>query len=418
LLGSIPALAVLALAPRGVRAFDGGNPIGPVGGAAPCSSGADCGAGEICVNGGCQTLSSVSASQPAAGGELPVAAETPAAGEAPGAAPTVPPGTTPPATTAPGETPAAGGVGGLISAEQPLAARIYAGTCGNLGADAAYQLIDIGPLGAGAASGQQAPVGSPLAIPARFSTTVVNAKLADLVASDFAVDIRLDAADPATSIACGSVGGVIGGQISAEELAIGLRERNQSGNAGVAWFREQNDRTVVDVFVAQGLQEGAATGGILAPPAQTSTQAQPAETATATPEATAAAEATAAPNATPEPTGAVPTVPPEEAAMTPTVTVIQAPSPTPGAAPSGTEAAAQAATPTALNVQAGDRLVTTTDVNLRAAPNTDAAVVTILAAGSQVEVTGPPQGEWIPVRDVSTGRRGFVSSEFVQRVTA
>ncbi|HET7092516.1 MAG TPA: hypothetical protein VFI22_03535, partial [Thermomicrobiales bacterium] len=164
LLGAIPALAALALAPRGVRAFDAGNPIGPVGGAAPCSSGADCAAGSVCVNGGCQTLTSVSGEQPAAGGELPVAAETtPAPGVAVEAAPT---SAAPAATSAaPAETPAAG-VGGEISAAQPLAARIYAGTCGNLGPDAAFQLIDIGPLGAGATSGQQEPVGSTLAIPA------------------------------------------------------------------------------------------------------------------------------------------------------------------------------------------------------------------------------------------------------------
>ncbi|HEU5434066.1 MAG TPA: hypothetical protein VFU81_20520, partial [Thermomicrobiales bacterium] len=292
LLGAIPALATLALVPRGVRAFDGGAPIGPVGGAAPCASGADCAADEVCVNGGCQTLASVSAEQPAAGGELPVAAETtPVPGVATvEAAPTsaAPAATTATATTAPGETPPTG-VGGEITAAQPLSASIYAGTCGNLGADAAFPLIDIGPLGGTAASGQPAPVGSTLAIPARFSTTVVNTTLNDLVGADFAVDVRVDAADPATSIACGSIGGVLGGQISASELAIGLRERNQSGNGGVAWFREQNDRTVVDVFVAQGLQEGASAsiGGILAPPAQTTTQPQAAPTAT--PAATEAA---------------------------------------------------------------------------------------------------------------------------------
>jgi hypothetical protein len=386
LLGAVPALAALALVPRRVRAFDGGNPIGPVGGAAPCASGDDCAEGEVCVNGGCQTLTSVSGGQPAAGGELPVAAETtPAPGVATVEAPP---------TTAAGQTPAAG-VGGEISATQPLSASIYAGTCGNLGADAAFKLIDIGPLGAGAAtSGQPAPVGSTLAIPARFSTTVLSTTLKNLVGADFAVDIRVDAADPATSIACGSIGGVIGGQISASQLAIGLRERNQSGNAGIASLREENNRTVVDVFVAQGLREGASTsiGGVLAPPAQA------APTSTPTTEATAQA-----------------TTPPateEQAAMTPTVTVVQAPSPTPGAAPAG-------ATPTAaVNYQVGDHLLTTTDVNLRAAPNTDAAVVTILGTGAELEVTGAPQGDWIPVRDVTSGRRGFVAAEFVQPLVA
>ncbi|HEU5432840.1 MAG TPA: SH3 domain-containing protein, partial [Thermomicrobiales bacterium] len=107
----------------------------------------------------------------------------------------------------------------------------------------------------------------------------------------------------------------------------------------------------------------------------------------------------------------VPATSAEQAALTPTVTVIQAPSPTPGAAPAGTPTAA-------VNYQVGDHLVTTTDVNLRAAPTTDAAVVTILGTGADLEVTGAPQGDWIPVRDVATGRRGFVSAEFVQPMTA
>ncbi|HET7093401.1 MAG TPA: SH3 domain-containing protein, partial [Thermomicrobiales bacterium] len=211
-----------------------------------------------------------------------------------------------------------------------------------------------------------------------------------LVGADYAVDVRVDAADPATSIACGSIGGVLGGQISGTELAIGLRERNQSGNGGIAWFRQDNDRTVVNVFVAQGLEEGAAIGGVLAPPAQPTAAATSAPTTEATAEATTATQA--------------------QAALTPTVTVIEAPSPTPGAA---------AATPAAAaNYQVGDHVVTTTDVNLRAAPNTDAAVVTILGTGADLEVTGAPQGDWIPVRDVATGRRGFVSAEFVQPMTA
>jgi excinuclease ABC subunit A len=83
--------------------------------------------------------------------------------------------------------------------------------------------------------------------------------------------------------------------------------------------------------------------------------------------------------------------------------------PTPAAAP----AADAAATPTAATFAEGATIVTTDDVNLRASASTDAAIVAVLGAGVPLEVTGATVDGWVPVRDPSTGRRGYVTLDFV-----
>jgi hypothetical protein len=73
---------------------------------------------------------------------------------------------------------------------------------------------------------------------------------------------------------------------------------------------------------------------------------------------------------------------------------------------------AEAATGFAMNAT----IVTISEVNLRAAPSTDAAVVGILPAETELTITAPPADGWIPVRDPATGRRGYVTEEFVTLV--
>ena len=350
-LRGLAMLAAMGVAPGVAQAFDGGPlPVQPAVGGTGCNSGADCAAGEICLNGACASRELTGAGTT---GQLvgePATSQTPAAGGAPSTTPVTVPETVP-------QT----GVGGLIQPGQPLPARIYAGRCGALGAEPAFQLIDVGAI-EGTEAGET-PQGALTAIPAEFSTTVVNAPLADLLATEHAIDIRVDDADPATSIACGDIGGPVEPGTDGDELAVGLQERGQSAYSGIGWLQSEGERTLVRVFLARGLEsEGAA----------------------------AAPQAAVAETAVPE------------------------------AEPAVVEAAQPAGTPVvgpATPLGAGARVITSIDVNLRAEPAEDAEVVTILGQGVELEVTGTPVNGWVPVTEPSTGQTGFVSDQFVTLVT-
>jgi hypothetical protein len=353
-LRGLAALAAVGFAPGVARAFDGGvAPVTQAVGGVACTSGADCAAGEICLNGVCaprDTTGTIPVSQP-------TGVET--AGQISGE--TVPGGTTP---VTPPETTPVGGVGGLIQPGEPLPARIFAGRCGNLGAEPAFQLIDVGSVEG--VEDDETPEGALTAVPAEFSTTVVNTTLADLLTSEFAIDVRVDAADPATSIACGDIGGPVEAGAAGNELAVGLQERGQSAYSGIGQLQDEGDRTLVRVFLARGLSD--ADAALVAQPA-------------------AAADTAEAPAA-------------EEA---PAETVVE-------------EAPQVAGTPVVgepTTLGAGTQVVTTIDVNLRAEPSEDAPVVTILGQGVELEVTGAPENGWVPVVEPSTGQRGFVSDQFI-----
>jgi hypothetical protein len=151
---------------------------------------------------------------------------------------------------------------------------------------------------------------------------------------------------------------------------VGLQERGSSAYSGIAWLQSESDRTLVRVFLARGLDEGA--------PVSVAQEAEVTAETTAVP---AAADATADPAETPAAEAA-------QAAATPVVGAI---------APIG----------------AGSTVVTTIDVNLRAEPSDDADVLTILGEGVALDVTGSPADGWIPVTDPASGQAGFVSDQFI-----
>ncbi|MFN8591527.1 MAG: SH3 domain-containing protein [Thermomicrobiales bacterium] len=341
----LAAVALVGVMPRAAEAFDGGGlaPVTTAVGGVACISGVDCASGEICLNGACTPREPALVGQSGSG----TATGTTGGGTAP---------------TTPTETPS--GVGGLIQPGAPLPARIYNGRCGQLGAEPAFQLIDVGSL-EGVEEGET-PQGALTAIPAEFSTTVVNTSLNDLIGADFAIDVRVDDADPATSIACGDIGGPIETGASGEQLAVGLQERGQSGYSGIAMLQQEGDRTLVQVFLARGLSGGESVTVAQSAPAEPTTEQA------AAPEATVAAESA-------------------PAAATPTVG-------------------------TAAPIGAGSQVVTTIDVNLRAEPADDAPVLTILGTGVELEVTGSPANGWVPVLEPASGQRGFVSDQFVSIV--
>jgi hypothetical protein len=347
-LRGLAALGALGFAPGVARAFDGGvGPVQPAVGAVACTSGADCAAGEICFNGACaprDTAGTIPVSQPTG---------TEAAGRVTEG--TVAVGTTP---VTPPETAPVGGVGGLIQPGEPLPARIFAGRCGALGSEAAFQLIDVGSVEG--VEDEEAPQGALTAIPAEFSTTVVNTTLADLLAAEYAIDVRVDSSDPATSIACGDIGGPVEAGAAGNELAVGLQERGQSAYSGIGLLQDEDDRTLVRVFLARGLDD--ADAALVAQPAAPAEAEQPAE----------------------EPV--LEEIP--QVAGTPVV-----------------------GEPVAM--EAGTLVVTTIDVNLRAEPTEEAPVVTILGEGVELEVTGAPENGWVPVLEPASGQRGFVSDQFI-----
>jgi hypothetical protein len=61
----------------------------------------------------------------------------------------------------------------------------------------------------------------------------------------------------------------------------------------------------------------------------------------------------------------------------------------------------------------GTKVVTTDDVNLRAEPSADAAVIAVLPGGTTVTVTGAAQDDWLPVENPATGDAGWVAAQFL-----
>lgn len=211
-----------------------------------------------------------------------------------------------------------------IAAAAPRGATIFRGTCLEDGGESAFALL---PLGSGRATAGTPTAnaadlaGLPSAIPGQLSVTLVDTTLDGLLGTPHGVRILSDESAEATVIACGDIGGRPGGQTTDEDLVFGIRERNGSGYAGVAWLRGDANRTLVHLLLAPGLH-----GGGIGTPLR----------------------------------------------------------------------------------------VTEDDVNLRAGPSTDAAVVATLALDAPLTATGPEADGWIPVTDPTTGTAGYVLADFVR----
>lgn len=59
-------------------------------------------------------------------------------------------------------------------------------------------------------------------------------------------------------------------------------------------------------------------------------------------------------------------------------------------------------------------VVTTADVNVRAQPAVDSAIVTVVPTGTVLTVTGESVGEWVPIEVPDGGETGYVSGQFVE----
>jgi hypothetical protein len=110
---------------------------------------------------------------------------------------------------------------------------------------------------------------------------------------------------------------------------------------------------------------------------------------------------------------------------TPTPTIAPPPvQPTAAPAPTTAPAAATGDNPCAnLPVyQVGNRVRTTSELNLREGPTVDSAALTVLPSGTELEVTGEfaeaGQCDWWPVKVVASGQEGFVIEQFLEPVAS
>jgi copper chaperone CopZ len=130
----------------------------------------------------------------------------------------------------------------------PHPAHIHAGSCGSLDSDERFALSDV-------TMAATDPTESASAVPVAIGVTTINATLTDTLAGEYAIDVHESVQNAERSIACGEIGGPLVGN----ELAIGLKEQDGSGYVGIAWLHAEGDKTVVSVFLAQGL--ASATSG-------------------------------------------------------------------------------------------------------------------------------------------------------------
>lgn len=148
-----------------------------------------------------------------------------------------------------------------VAAQEPVShpARLRVGTCAEVGVRA-YELRPVGAApeaseSAAPAMEQMGPSGGPLV---QQSVTTLEASLSDLVEQGLVLVISESEERPGNAIACGEVGGQVSMQMAGmvmpgDELAIGLREQNDSGFAGIARFTADGLSTSVHIYLAQGL---------------------------------------------------------------------------------------------------------------------------------------------------------------------
>lgn len=144
---------------------------------------------------------------------------------------------------------AIGGSPLAVAAEEappPRPAHVHRGTCENLEPGPAYRLDDL------TVAAEPSPTAARAAptIPTAVSVTTIDVPLSDLLADAYVVNIHESAAEAAEYIACGTIAGEPG----PNGLAVALAPHGPHGDfSGVAWLRPEDDRTVVAVFLTEGI---------------------------------------------------------------------------------------------------------------------------------------------------------------------
>jgi amicyanin len=146
--------------------------------------------------------------------------------------------TLPPLTVLAADAPR--GAGSLAAAFEPevaLPAAVHRGTCAAAG-EVAYPLPSL-------RFGAVEVLGSRAAAPVKQSATVIAAPLDGLLGAEHAVAVAFDDGSGSTPLACGEVGGPLTG----DTLALGLRPVGDSPFAGVAVLARQGERTEVTTYL-------------------------------------------------------------------------------------------------------------------------------------------------------------------------
>jgi len=122
----------------------------------------------------------------------------------------------------------------------PYYAEIIQGSCDTAGGTTVFELLEV--------SDADGVVGVPPAALVARSVTTVRSPLDDLIGDRHSIAIRASADDP-TLVACGEIGGIRDG----DELAVGLRERNDSGFSGISVIRGADASSLVYIYLGRGL---------------------------------------------------------------------------------------------------------------------------------------------------------------------
>ena len=122
----------------------------------------------------------------------------------------------------------------------PYYAEIILGSCETASGTTAFELLEV--------SDADGVVGVPPAALVARSVTTVRSPLDDLISERHAIAVRVSADDP-TLVACGEIGGIRDG----DELAVGLRERNDSGFSGISVIRGADASSLVYIYLGRGL---------------------------------------------------------------------------------------------------------------------------------------------------------------------
>jgi hypothetical protein len=166
--------------------------------------------------------------------------------------------------------PVARSASSLSSIRPPFPAVIAAGSCETPDFERTFSLFDI--------AAEDSPVGAATAATVYQSATTLRVDLDDLVQQTYSVIVQLSEDDD-TVVACGEIGGLRSG----DDLTVGIRERNSSGQTGIAWLRGTNGSTLVYVFLGRGLSTietaAVAKGATVVTTADVNLRAEPSEDA-------------------------------------------------------------------------------------------------------------------------------------------
>lgn len=134
-------------------------------------------------------------------------------------------------------------------------AHIHEGSCAELNPSPKEPLENVVQRQPEEGAEETEPLGNLTAATVLYSETEVELSIDDMLASSHAINIHESQENAQNYISCGDIGGIV----IADQLAVGLREQNDSGYDGVAVLESSDDMTTVRIYLVQPSQEPVAT---------------------------------------------------------------------------------------------------------------------------------------------------------------